>query len=41
MHGDDVRPGIDRPRRMQHVAAVLVIIVLAALAYWLTLRKRV
>lgn len=38
MHDDELRPGIDRPRRKQYVIAVLVIIGLAALAYCIKLR---
>jgi hypothetical protein len=31
---DELKPGIDKPRRGQYVIGVLVIFVLSALAYW-------
>jgi hypothetical protein len=31
---DQLKPGVDRPRRGQYVIGVLVILVLSALAWW-------
>ncbi len=31
---DNLQPGVDRPRRMQYVIAVIVIMVLSAVAYF-------
>jgi len=31
---DDLKPGVDKPRRGQYVIGVLIIVLLSALAYW-------
>jgi len=31
---DELKPGVDKPRRGQYVIGVLVILVLSALAWW-------
>lgn len=31
---EDLRPGVDRPRRVQYVIAILVIVILSAIAYF-------
>ena|GEM_PF-1979348 len=33
-HEDELKPGIDKPRRGQYVIGVLVILVLTLVAYW-------
>ena len=33
---DDLKPGVDKPRRKEYVVGVLIILLLAALAYWRT-----
>ncbi len=34
-HADDeLKPGVDKPRRKEYLVGVLVILLLAALAYW-------
>ena len=35
MQDDDLVPGVDRPKRWQYPVAVVIILVLAALTYWL------
>jgi len=31
---DELKPGVDKPRRWEYLVGVLVILLLAALAYW-------
>jgi len=31
---DELKPGVDKPRRGQYVIGVLIILLLSALAYW-------
>ena len=31
---DDLKPGVDKPRRKDYLVGVLIILLLAALAYW-------
>jgi hypothetical protein len=31
---DDLKPGVDKPRRKEYLVGVLIILLLAALAYW-------
>ena len=31
---DELKPGVDKPRRKEYLLGVLVILLLAALAYW-------
>ena len=35
MSDPELRPGVDRPSRRQYVAGAVIIVLLAALAYWL------
>jgi hypothetical protein len=36
---DELRPGVDRPKRWQYAVAAVIIIALAGVAYWM-LRAR-
>jgi hypothetical protein len=31
---DELKPGVDKPRRREYLVGALVILLLAALAYW-------
>jgi hypothetical protein len=33
-NGDELKPGIDKPKRAQYAIGVLIIAVLALLTYW-------
>jgi hypothetical protein len=31
---DELKPGVDKPRRKEYLVGVIVILLLAAIAYW-------